>query len=65
MEEALAVENLSKIGQICLYSTKTRCYRGVQQAHPKKSTENFDFNSQKARIFSSKARITREDLKTY
>ena len=27
-----------------------------------KSTGNFDFNLEKARIFSSKARVTREDL---
>ena len=51
--------------KFCLYSTKTRCYSGVQQAHPMKSTENLDFNLQKARIFSSKARVTREDLKRY
>ena len=44
---------------------KTGCYGRVQQAHPLKSTENFDFNLQKARIFSSKARITREDFKPY
>ena len=51
--------------KFCLYSTKTRCYGGVQQVHPMKSTENFDFNLQKARIFYSKARITREDFKPY
>ena len=51
--------------KFCLYSTKTRCYSGVQQAHPMKSTENLDFNLQKAPIFSSKARVTREDLKRY
>ena len=65
MEEALAVENWVKSVKFCLYSTKTRCYGGVQQAHPMKSTENFDFNLQKARIFSSEARITREDFKPY
>ena len=54
-----------KLVKFCLYSTKTRCYGGVQQVLPMKSTENFDFNLQKARIFSSKARITREDFKPY
>ena len=42
MEEALAVENWVKSVKFCLYSTKTRCYGGVQQAHLMKSTENFD-----------------------
>ena len=59
MEEALLSKIWVKSVKFCLYSTKTRCYGGVQQAHPLKSTENFDFNLQKVRIFSSKARITR------
>ena len=54
MEEALAVENWVKSVKFCLYSTKTRCYGGVQQAHPMKSTENLISICKRLEFFPAK-----------
>ena len=48
-ERPLLSKIWAKSVKLCLYSTKTRCYGGVQQAHPMKST----------------LKITREDFKPY
>ena len=52
--EALAVNIWVNSIKFCLYLKKTRCYSGVQQAHPMKSTGNFDFSLEKTRIFPAK-----------
>ena len=62
----MCVENLSKISQILpIFNENRLLWWSSTSSNPLKSTENFDFNLQKARIFSSKARITREDFKPY
>ena len=53
-ERPLLSKIWAKSVKLCLYSTKTRCYGGVQQAHPMKSTENFDFNLQRPEFFPAK-----------
>ena len=40
--------------KFCLYSTKTRCYGGVQQAHPMKSTENLISICKRLEFFPAK-----------